>query len=61
MLMFEFIVLILTVNRTSKVDPTPKLGQEEDVANEPNRIVLEELNAENFVLKTENLTKVSIC
>jgi len=40
------------------VDPTPKVGEEEDVKNERQQILHEEEEGQSFILKTNNLTKV---
>jgi len=42
----------------SAVDPNPKIGEEEDVKNEADKILNEERDGSSFILKTNNLTKV---
>lgn len=46
--------------RESSVDQSPKIGEEEDVKNERQKILREESDGDHFVLKTNSLTKVRL-
>jgi len=51
-------LVYFVITRESTVDPTPKVGEEEDVKNERQQILHEEEEGQSFILKTNNLTKV---